>query len=354
MVAETVLEGLADPVRFVVLGPGKMADTIMPDFRLVDGVEVVAVAGRSPKKTRAFAERWNIPAAIELEHSRQVDADIVYIATSPAHHMAAAMLAFEWGMGALVEKAFSRSSAEAQPVIEAARRDDRFLMEAMWMRFNPHIRAAVAAVAAGEIGEPRVLTAAFGRPVPYDPPHRLWNAEQGGGTLLDHTVYPLALADLFFGQPESVQVIGTTTGYHGEDRRVVTEAAVLLGYPSGAQAVSTTSIRAKLVPAAVLSGSAGAIVFDEPFWSANGFTIRSASGAVRRVDTVRDGAGWAPMLRGVRDAYQRGLTEHPLSPMAATMRVMGVLDEIEAQITGQAIARPRATPPPPAAAPGTR
>jgi len=354
VVPDTSHEALADTVRFVVLGPGKMANSIMPDFRFVDGVEVVAVGGRSSEKTLAFAERWDIPTAIGLEHSRQVDADIVYVATSPAHHMAAAMLAFEWGMGALVEKAFSRSSADAQPAIEASRRDGRFLMEAMWMRFNPHIRAAVAAVAAGEVGEPRLLTASFGRPVPYDPPHRLWNAEQGGGTLLDHTVYPLALADLFFGQPESVQVLGTTTGFHGEDRGVVTEAAVLLGYPSGAQAVSTTSIRAKLVPAAVLSGSAGAIVFDEPFWSANGFTIRSASGAVHRVDTVRDGAGWAPMLRGVRDAYRRGLTEHPLSPMSATMRVMGVLDAIGAQITGEAMARPRVTPSRPTAAPGTR
>jgi predicted dehydrogenase len=317
-----------------------MADAIMPDFQLVDGVEVVAVAGRSIENAQYFANRWGIPAAFSLDDlaAANVDADLCYVATTPAHHMTAAMLALDLGMGALVEKAFARSAAEAAPIVAAAAREHRFLMEAMWMRFNPHILAAVEAVADGEIGEPRLLTAAFGRPVPYEPPRWLWDPQQGGGTLFDQAVYPLALADVFFGEPVSVQAWGTTAGYEGDDRGLITEAAVLLGYSDGAQAVSTTSIRAQLVPAAVLSGSEGAIVFDEGFWAANGFTVRSSSGTTRRIDTLRDG-NWTPMLRAVRDAYRQGLTEHPLSPMAATLRVTAVLDQVAAQIGGSS-ARP--------------
>ena len=83
-------------------------------------------------------------------------------------------------------------------------------MEAMWMKFSPAMRRAVELVEAGTIGEPRLLQAGLGYPVPPDGPKRFWDAALGGGALYDMGVYTIALAQLFLGIPESISCVGHT------------------------------------------------------------------------------------------------------------------------------------------------
>ncbi|WP_428831708.1 Gfo/Idh/MocA family protein, partial [Glycomyces tenuis] len=56
---------------------------------------------------------------------------------------------------------------------------------------------------------PRTLHASFGFAAPAGEGHRLWDPLKGGGSLLDQGVYPLALADLVFGEPETVAATGS-------------------------------------------------------------------------------------------------------------------------------------------------
>ena len=110
------------------------------------------------------------------------------------------------------------------------------------MRFNPAVRRVAELLADGAIGEPRHLSASFGFPV-GDPAHRLWDPVHGGGSALDQGVYPLTLADLLFGEYETLAATGSRLGPDGAPGVVDSELAMLLGYADGRQAMLATSLR---------------------------------------------------------------------------------------------------------------
>ena len=105
----------------------------------------------------------------------------MYIATTHDSHAELARRAIEHGIPVLLEKAFTMDAAEAEELFALARDRGAFLMEAMWMRFNPAVRRVAELLADGAIGEPRHLAASFGFPV-GDPGHRLWDPVHGGGS----------------------------------------------------------------------------------------------------------------------------------------------------------------------------
>ena len=206
----------SDPrLRVGIIGTGWMADMIVPDFRRVDAFDLVAVAGRDAGRTRAFTEERGIPVAETVDGLLgRDDLDLVYIATTHDSHAELARRALEHGIPVLLEKAFTMNAAEAEGLIELARDRGVFLMEAMWMRFNPAVRRVAELLAEGAIGEPRHLTASFGFSV-TDAGHRLWDPEHGGGSALDQGVYPLALADLLFGGYDTLAATGSRLGPDG-------------------------------------------------------------------------------------------------------------------------------------------
>ena len=82
----------------------------------------------------------------------------MYVASIQPGHVTDAVLFLEAGKHVLIEKPMALSAAEADRIIAAANANDRFAMEAMWMRFNPAPVAAVDTVASGRIGTPQRLS----------------------------------------------------------------------------------------------------------------------------------------------------------------------------------------------------
>ena len=327
----------SDPrLRVGIIGTGWMADMIVPDFRRVDAFDLVAVAGRDAARTRAFAEDRGIPNAETVDGLLgRDDLDLVYIATTHDSHADLARRALEHGTPVLLEKAFTMNAAEAEGLIELARDRGVFLMEAMWMRFNPAVRRVAELLAEGAIGEPRHLTASFGFSV-TDAGHRLWDPEHGGGSALDQGVYPLTLADLLFGGYDTLAATGSRLGPDGAPGVVDSELAVLLGYADGRQAMLATSLRSLLACDASIGGSAGRIRILPAFWAADAFVIERPLGGigldVEEVRMPKVGNGYVPMLEAVADALRDGRLEHELSSHAATLRVMRAVDAVLAQV----------------------
>lgn len=322
-----------NPITVAVVGTGTMAAAMIEDLRRCPETEPITVVSRTVDRARAFADQQGIPDALELDDMDRAGADVVYVATPHDSHAEIAVAALAGGAHVLVEKAFTVNADEARRVLAAAAQYDRFCMEAMWMRFNPVIRRVQELLAEGAIGDPRTVQASFGRAVPYDRAHRLWDPERGGGSLLDQGVYPLTLADLVLGEPQTVHAVGSYRGYDGSDGGVDTEVAVLLGYGDGRQATTASSIRTALPRGAWIGGREGLIRLDEPFWCASGFTLERPGREPERVELAIEGRGYVPMLRAVHEAVSQGWSEHPTIPWAATLRVMALLDEVRAQLS---------------------
>jgi predicted dehydrogenase len=321
---------------WALVGTGGISRTTAGDLHLTENLDLVAVASRTIENASEFAAEFEVPRAYGDLYALldDADVDVVYIGTPIGTHAAIAQEALLAGKHVLVEKAFTATAREARGLARLAAQQRRFLMEAMWMRFNPAFGRLLEELEDGAIGELRSVQASFGFPAP--PTWNNWRPELGGGALLDMGVYPLTLAHLLLGVPDSIEA----TGEVREDGLDLT-ASVFLRYDDGRFASALTSLRAFVGAGATIGGSTGFVTYDEPFLSASSFHVESPlSGTPRTVTEEIEGNGYVPMFRAVGEAIADGLREHPWRPLAETIAVLETMDEVRRQLTA-ASARPR-------------
>ncbi len=190
-----------------MVGHGHISTTFGAAIQVVDDAEIVAVAGRNADRSAAYAQAHGIGAAHDTVEAMLAAGglDAVYVCSPHPSHQDAATKCLRAGVPVLVEKPMTPSSATTKELIDVARGEGVFAMEAMWTRFLPAYEQARAWIDDRRIGEVQQLEAAFGFRAPVDPDHRLFNLDLAGGSTLDVGVYPIALAQWLFGvAPTSV------------------------------------------------------------------------------------------------------------------------------------------------------
>src|ERR1700753_636073 len=182
------------PVRWGLLATGGIAHDFATNLAYLPGAEIVAVGSRTQPSADAFGDEFNIPHRHGSYQAlvNDPDVDAVYVSTPHPGHHDAALLAINAGKAVLVEKPFAMDAAQAREMIDAARDQGTFLMEAMWTRFLPHIARVREILAAGTLGDVVYLTAEHGQWFAPDPQFRLFAPELGGGALLDLGIYPVS------------------------------------------------------------------------------------------------------------------------------------------------------------------
>ena len=322
--------------RWGIVGTGGISRTTVGDLHLTENVDLVAVASRTQAFAEAFAAEFDVPRAYGSYDALFAadDVDVVYIGTPIGTHYEVARRALLAGKHVLLEKAFTTTAAEARELAALATAQGRFLMEAMWMRFNPAIQQVLEEIAAGAIGDVRTVQAGFGFPPPPGAIH--WRQDLGGGSLLDMGVYPLSFAHLVMGVPDSVEA----TGEMRDDGLDIT-ASVFLRYGDGRFAHALSSLAGPVDPVASVGGSRGTISLDAPFFFRGSYRVLTFPGFAIRGETVPvEGGGYVPMFRAVSEALADGLLEHPLRPLADTIAVLETIDEVRRQLTARRVDEP--------------
>lgn len=320
------------PIRWGIAGPGRIAHGIALDLPLVPGAELAAVGSRSVERARAFADQHGGGRDVRAHGSYRAlvedpDVDVVYVATPHPQHHAIALAAIANGKAVLVEKAFTATLAGACQVVDAARQEEVFAMEAFWTRFFPAVARVQEVIAEGAIGEVRHVQADLGIAAPVDPTNRFYAKELGGGALLDLGVYVVGFAHLLLGAPTEVVVRGSRTA-----TGVDAEAALLLVHATGATATLSCSILSPSVGRARIDGTEGSIEVRPRFHHPHGFTIRRPGVDAEVVDLAPVGIGYSGELVEVTDAVRAGRTESTVMPLDATLEVMATLEEASAQL----------------------
>ncbi|MCM6775318.1 Gfo/Idh/MocA family oxidoreductase [Nocardia sp. CDC159] len=316
-------------IRWGILATGSIAHAFVKDLRLLPDAEVVAVASRTEEAAHAFAAEHGIARAYGAWSglAGDPDVDVVYVATPhPAHHAASA-LCLEAGKAVLCEKPLTLDAERGADLVRIARDAGVFLMEAMWTRCVPAILALRESLAAGVIGEPRLVHADFSVDFGAGPGHRVRDPKLGGGSLLDVGIYALTIARLVFGAPDSITARATLTP-EGVDET----SAITLGHPGGGVAVVTSSIAVDGPCSATVSGTEGRIELGRDFFAPSGFHIWRGGERVECVETPLIGRGMAHEALEVHQCLRKGLTESPLVPLAETLGVLRTMDEIRAGI----------------------
>lgn len=318
-------------MRWGVAGTGGMARAFVEDLRHVPGARLVAVGSRDRARAEAFAVEHGGPGAhaVGMTHGELVtaDLDVLYVATPHAQHRDIALAAIEQGVPVLVEKAFTATLAGAHEVVEAARARRVFCMEAMWTRLQPAVVRACELVEAGEIGEVVAVHADLGAHRPYDPGHRLFATDLGGGAVLDLGVYVISLAQHFLGNPDRVTACGTLFPNGAE-----ASATIALGWDDGRGATLATSLTSPTACRAVLMGTSGSIELGPEFHHPRALVVRRAGEPAEELHLPPTGSGYSHEAEHVHQCLDAGLLESPVVPLADTLAVQVVMQEVFEQL----------------------
>jgi predicted dehydrogenase len=253
-----------------VIGAGGIAYVFCNGMRFTDSGQIFAVASRTESKAERFVNDFEIPRQYSSYEELLADEDIdaVYIATIHPFHAEWAIKAAEVKKHILVEKPISMNHAEAASMVEAARENDVFLMEAFMYRCHPQIQKMVDLIQDGEIGEVRFIHATFGFQSNFNPQSRLFSREMGGGGILDIGCYTASMARKVAGaaagklflDPISVKANGKV-GPTGVDHI----AAATLKFENDVVAQITCAVECNIGSSVTIYGSGGIITIPSPW-----------------------------------------------------------------------------------------
>jgi predicted dehydrogenase len=202
---------VADPVlHWGILGTGRIARQFAAALRHARHGRLVAVGSRSadslPMPEFAGARLHQGYDALLADPEVQA----VHIATPHPLHATLAIRAAAAGKHILCEKPLAMNTVEAAAVIEAARRNGVFLMEAFMYRVHPQTWRLIELLQSGVIGEPRLVQASFAYWKPFDPAARYFTPELGGGGILDVGGYCTSMARLVAGVAQGLPFLDPT------------------------------------------------------------------------------------------------------------------------------------------------
>lgn len=312
-----------------ILATGGIAHAFTSDLRTA-GLDVAAVGSRSIDSARAFAEQYDISRAHGSYEDlvADPDVDIVYIATPHPSHVDNALLALDHGKHVLVEKPFTLNEEEAGRIRDRAAEKGLLAMEAMWTRYLPHMVRIREILAAGTLGEVRVVSADHTQKISTDPQHRLNALELGGGALLDLGIYPISFAVDVLGLPERITALARISDA-GSDA----EVATVFVHPGGAVSTTVSSSRGAGANVAQIVGTEARIEIDGIWYSPTTFrVVRPDDTVMEQFDGGVDGRGMQFQALAAERLVAEGATSSDILPIDETVAIMGVLDEVRRQI----------------------
>lgn len=342
---------MAAPLRFGIVGTGRMADRMLRTLRARADIEVIAAGSSMPDRARAFAAARGLHAAGSAEDLiARSDLDAVYIASRNGDHARLSLAALGSGKAVLCEKPAAISGEQARHLAAGARASGRPFMEAIATPFLPAFARAVALCRGGAMGRATQLRADFGFPATADSHPALYDA-RGGGVLLDRLVYPLIL---------SLHVLGPVTRVRAcltrDQDGVDVEASLLLDHEEGGCAQIAVSFLSRTANAATIGCEAGSVTLAAPItaperilrvparraahrsdhWGSPGLRERLkgmpllrrlAAHGLTRGETHSYGADpYAPELAHFVSLLREGRRESPVVPLETTLAVQAVID----------------------------
>ena len=313
-------------IKWGVIGVGKIAEKFATDLKSVKNAQLYAVASSSSlDRAKDFAERYEAPYFYDSYESifQTPDLDAIYIATPHTSHAENTLLCLKHKVPVLCEKPFAMNLKQVQTMVEAARENDTFLMEAMWTRFIPAIQKTLDLIAEGRIGKVRNVQADFGFNAPFLPEKRLLNPNLGGGALLDIGIYPAYLSLLLLGYPSEIQAI-SNFGKTGIDETT----SFVLGYKNEATANLSCTLNSRTRTEALIYGENGYIHIEGRFMEAKRITLYETDKKPVKFNFPRKTFGYNFEIEEVNACLRAGKKESDKMPLSMSVKLISLLDEI--------------------------
>lgn len=316
-------------IRWGILGTGDIAHLFASDLRLLPDAELTAVGSRAQARADAFGDSFDVPRRYDSYEAlvEDADLDVIYVATPHSFHAEHAAMALNAGRAVLCEKPLTLNASQAERLIATARREEQFLMEAMWTRFLPvmeDVRRLIHDEKA--LGEVQFLRAGIGMVQDFDPEHRLFDPSLGGGALLDIGIYPIAFSFDLFGPPDDM----SSSAILGETN-VDEQCAAIFDYEEGPQVVWHASLHADSGRTCVLAGPRGRLEGTSTWWKGAPFERTRTDGTTQTYARPFEGNGYQFEAAHVMRCLEKGRTESPVMPLDESREILGVMDALRGE-----------------------
>lgn len=314
-------------IRWGVLSTARIGtETVIPAMQLGEYCTVTAIASRKLEKAQAAARQLGIEKTYGSYEELLVDPDIdaVYIPLPNHLHVPWAIKALNAGKHVLCEKPIGLNAAEAQKLLNAARKFPRLkVMEAFMYRHHPQWKWAKQKVSEGKIGELRTIQTFFSYHN-IDPDNIRNKADIGGGGLMDIGCYCISLSRFIFGD-EPWRVCGIIE--EDPNMKVDRLTSGILEFGSG---TSTFTCATQLVPCQRVNifGTKGRIEIEIPFNAPSDRPCKVWYGDGNRIEEVVLDICNQYTIQG--DLFSRAVLEDrdvpvPLEDAVANMQVIDAL-----------------------------
>jgi D-xylose 1-dehydrogenase (NADP+, D-xylono-1,5-lactone-forming) len=308
-------------IRWGFLGAGSIATkALRPAVFAAKNATLYAVASRDVARSQSL-EPEKIHTSYE-DLLSDSDVDAVYISLANDQHCNWSIKALNAGKHVLCEKPIAMNANEARSMADAAKANDRLLVEAVWTRWHPRFIRMVELVRNGAIGEIQSIDSSFTFPGSLEGNYRLI-PEMGGGSLFDVGPYPLhAFSALTNGDLKLVfNSVERNTSTTGVDMTTRIDATI----NGSIAAHALTSFEREEEQKLVVTGSLATIenVGNDAFTSLRSPSILKVGQSLEKFAPVD------PYQLMVENFGSRILGEPSwILPMNETIRVMEILDEI--------------------------
>ena len=219
-------------MKIALAGAGAFGEKHLAALRLIDGVEVVSVVGRTLEPTRAVAAKYGVGhATTDLAEALALPGlDAVILATPTQLHAKQAIQCLKAGKHVQVEIPLCDNLAEGEAVLKTQQETGLVAMVGHTRRFNPSHQYIHKKIKAGEIGVQQmdVQTYFFRR--------RNINAKGEPRSWTDHLLWHHAAhtVDLFAYQAGPIVQANAIEGPHHPELGIAMDMSIQLKSESGA------------------------------------------------------------------------------------------------------------------------
>lgn len=218
-------------MRVGILGAGGIAERAMVEpARGVEGVDVVAIGARDPKRAHDFAQRLAVPFAGGYDTVlANPEIDLVYLALPPIVHADWALQALAAGKHVLCEKPLSANEAGARRIADAAALSGRRAFVGFHYRLHGFTKRLLEVIGSGVLGRMRDVEIDFSIPhFVVKPGNIRLDGDLAGGAVMDVGCYAADLLRAAYGEPS---VLSAKAQLYADDARIDLQTDAVLVLP---------------------------------------------------------------------------------------------------------------------------
>ena len=254
-----------DTYKIGIIGSGRIANRFVPETKVVNGAEVIAVLNPDKVEAESFGKKHGLETYTDFVAFIE-KVDVVYVASPHLTHYDYIKRSLLAGKHVLSEIPFTLKKEEALELYRLAEDKNLILMEASKTAYCPAFGHLVTLVKSGIIGDVVDVKASLSKMV--EPPTRELDAEQAGGAMTEHAPLTVMAIIKFLGL-DWKDINFHTKRENGVD--IYTKGVI--NYPHATSSF-TLGIGVKTEGNLVISGTKGYIYVPAPWWLTSYFEVR--------------------------------------------------------------------------------